>query len=152
MISLVETTIDVTTLLAKVTSPQAGAIVLFLGTTREWTDSRQTVKLQYDCYRTMALAKMRELADTAHRRWQLTECAIVHRLGEVPVGEASVAIAVSAAHRQAAFEAGQWLIDTLKQVVPIWKQEHWADGTTEWVHPGLPDDVTTKLDPSNRPL
>jgi molybdopterin synthase catalytic subunit len=152
MISLVETTIDINALLAKVTSPQAGAILLFLGTTREWTDSRQTVKLQYDCYRTMALAKMEELADTARQRWQLTECAIVHRLGVVPVGEASVAIAVSAAHRQAAFEAGQWLIDTLKQVVPIWKQEHWADGTTEWVHPGLPHDETPKLDPSNRPL
>jgi len=152
MISLVETTIDVNVLLEKVTSPQAGAIVLFLGTTREWTDSRQTIKLQYDCYRTMALAKMEELVENARRRWQLTECAIVHRLGIVPVGEASVAIAVSAAHRQAAFEAGQWLIDTLKQVVPIWKQEHWADGTTEWVHPGLPDNETRKLDPSNRPI
>jgi molybdopterin synthase catalytic subunit len=152
MIALVETTIDVNALLAQVASPQAGAIVLFLGTTREWTDSRQTVKLQYDCYRTMALAKMEELADTARRRWPLVECGIVHRLGIVPLGEASVAIAVSAGHRQAAFEAGQWLIDTLKQVVPIWKQEHWADGSTEWVHPGLPSDVTLNLNNPPPPL
>ena len=54
------------------------------------------------------------------------------------LGEASVAVAVSTPHRQDAFEAGKWLIDTLKEIVPIWKQEHWADGTTEWVHPGLP--------------
>jgi molybdopterin synthase catalytic subunit len=64
-------------------------------------------------------------------------CAIVHRLGRVEVGEASVAVAVSAAHRQPAFEAGQWLIDSLKESAPIWKRELWADGTSEWVHPGV---------------
>ena len=70
-------------------------------------------------------------------RWPLVECAIVHRLGHVELGEASVAIAVSSAHRDVAFAAGKWLIDTLKVVVPIWKKENWADGTTEWVHPGF---------------
>ncbi len=75
--------------------------------------------------------------ECSRRRWQLVECAIVHRVGHLETGEASVAVAVSTAHRQAAFEAGQWLIDTLKQVVPIWKQENWSDGTTQWVHPGL---------------
>ncbi|HQU47368.1 MAG TPA: molybdenum cofactor biosynthesis protein MoaE, partial [Pirellulales bacterium] len=67
----------------------------------------------------------------------LVECALVHRLGHLKIGEASVAAAVSSPHRQAAFEAGQWLIDTLKQSVPIWKKENWADGTHEWVHPGV---------------
>ena len=71
----------------------------------------------------------------ARRRWPIVECAMVHRLGHLLPGQASVGIAVSAAHRQEAFEAGRWLIDTLKQVVPIWKKENWADGTTEWVHP-----------------
>jgi molybdopterin synthase catalytic subunit len=83
----------------------------------------------------MAERKLAELESEAKNRWPILDCAIVHRLGRVEVGEASVAVAVSSAHRQAAFEAGQWLIDTLKQVVPIWKCEHWADGTTEWVHP-----------------
>ena len=83
----------------------------------------------------MAKLKLAELEAEARGRWPILDCAIVHRLGRVEIGEASVAIAVSSAHRQAAFEAGQWLIDTLKRVVPIWKCEHWADGTTEWVHP-----------------
>jgi molybdopterin synthase catalytic subunit len=65
------------------------------------------------------------------------ECVIVHRLGHLELGEASVAIAVSTPHRRDSFEAGQWLIDRLKEVVPIWKKENWADGTSEWVHPGI---------------
>ncbi len=85
----------------------------------------------------MARQKLIELEAEARRQWPLVDCAIVHRLGHVALGEASVAIAVSAAHRDAAFAAGKWLIDTLKVVVPIWKKENWADGSTEWVHPGL---------------
>ena len=69
------------------------------------------------------------------RRWPLRRVCIVHRIGALELGEASVAIAVSAPHRQAAFEAGKWLIDTIKEVVPIWKKENWADGTSQWVHP-----------------
>ncbi len=88
----------------------------------------------------MAERKLAELESQARERWPLVECVIVHRLGQVPLAETSVAIAVSSPHRLAAFEAGQWLIDTLKQVVPIWKQEQYADGSTEWVHPGLTHD------------
>ena len=88
-------------------------------------------------YPEMAEKKMAELEAEARRRWPVIECGIVHRLGRVGLGEASVAIAVSTPHRRDAFDAGQWLIDTLKEVVPIWKKENWADGTTEWVHPGV---------------
>ncbi len=77
-----------------------------------------------------------ELEAEARRRWPLAGCAIVHRVGRVEVGEASVAVAVSAPHRDEAFTAARWLIDTIKQVVPFWKQEHWADGASEWIHPG----------------
>jgi molybdopterin synthase catalytic subunit len=111
--------------------------VLFLGTTRGLTAGRRTVALDYECYPEMARNKLAELAAEASRRWPLAGCAVVHRLGRLEVGEASVAVAVSSAHRQAAFEAGQWLIDTLKQSVPIWKRELWADGSSEWVHPGM---------------
>jgi len=65
----------------------------------------------------------------------LIACAIVHRLGEVPIGETSVVVAVSSAHRVDAFTAAQWIMDTLKKDVPVWKQEVWTDGTTEWIHP-----------------
>lgn len=136
MIRLTDAPIDPTAVLAEVASTQAGAVVLFLGTTREMTGGRRTEWLDYECYPEMAEKKLRELEAEARRQWPLVECSIVHRLGRVGLGEASVAIAVSSPHREAAFAAGKWLIDTLKQVVPIWKQEHWADGTTEWVHPG----------------
>jgi molybdopterin synthase catalytic subunit len=117
--------------------PEAGAIVLFLGTTRELTGGRQTVALDYEAYGEMAQRKLAELEAEARRRWPVIECIVVHRLGRVPPAEASVAIAVSTPHRNDAFAAGQWLIDSLKRDVPIWKREQWADGTTEWVHPDV---------------
>lgn len=137
MIALTNQPIDSAALLAKVSSHAAGAVVLFLGTTREITGERRTVSLDYECYPEMAERKLAELEAEARRRWPLTGCAIVHRLGHLELGEASIAIAVSSPHRQQAFEAGKWLIDTIKEVVPIWKQENWADGTSEWVHPGM---------------
>jgi molybdopterin synthase catalytic subunit len=137
MIALTHEPIDTAALLDSVSSPEAGAVVLFLGTTRGTTAGRSTESLDYECYPAMAERKLAELESEARRRWPILNCGIVHRLGHLEVGEASVAVAVSTAHRQAAFEAGQWLIDTLKEVVPIWKKENWVDGTTEWVHPGL---------------
>jgi molybdopterin synthase catalytic subunit len=137
MVELTLKPIDASAILQRIVSPGAGATLLFLGTTREFTDGRRTLWLEYDCYPEMANAKLTELESEARRRWGLIDCTIVHRLGRVPIGDASVAVAVSASHRGEAFAAGQWLIDTLKTVVPIWKQEHWADGESEWVHPGV---------------
>ena len=137
MIQLTDKPIDTSALLARVRHPEAGAIVLFLGTTRELTGGRQTVALDYEAYREMAERQLAELEAEARRRWPVIECSITHRLGCVPPTEASVAIAVSTPHRSDAFVAGQWLIDSLKRDVPIWKREQWADGSTEWVHPGL---------------
>ncbi|ADB17014.1 molybdopterin biosynthesis MoaE protein [Pirellula staleyi DSM 6068] len=139
MIEITQSPIDSAQVLAAVQSTAAGAAVLFLGTTREFTHGKQTVRLAYEAYEPMALAELKKLAEKASSQWQLTAVAIVHRVGEVGLGEASVAIAVSSPHRDAAFAAGKWIIDTLKQDVPIWKQEHWSDGTTEWQHPGASD-------------
>ena len=111
--------------------------MLFLGTARATTDGRRTESLQYECYPEMAWQTLADLEAEARRQWPLVQCVIVHRLGTIAVGEVSVAIAASAAHREPAFAAGQWLIDRIKQVVPIWKKENWADGTSDWVHPGL---------------
>lgn len=141
MIALTQQPIDTAEILARVNSPQAGAVVLFLGTVRELTGQRRTLALDYECYPEMAEKKLAELEAEARRRWPLIECALVHRLGHMELGEASVAVAVSTPHRQDAFEAGKWLIDTLKEVVPIWKQENWSDGSKEWVHPGVKDDT-----------
>jgi molybdopterin synthase catalytic subunit len=84
----------------------------------------------------MAVKEIEKLASQAAAQWPLLAIAITHRLGHLEVGEASVAIALSAPHRGEAFAAGQWLIDTLKEQVPIWKKENWADGQSDWVHPG----------------
>src|SRR5437660_671683 len=122
MIDLVDQPIDTAALLELVNSPRAGAVVLFLGTVREMTGGRRTVALDYECYGEMARKKLAELEAEARRRWPIVECAIVHRLGRLQLAEASVAVAVSTPHRHDAFEAGKWLIDTLKAEVPIWKR------------------------------
>lgn len=136
MIELTHAEIDYAQLTEQVRSPQAGAVVLFLGTVREFTQGRQTVALDYDAYPEMARTQLEQLEAEARERWPIVECAISHRLGRLELGDISVAVAVSCPHRKAAFEAGQFLIDELKVRVPIWKKENWADGQTEWVHPG----------------
>lgn len=136
MIQLTNDPIDFAALTESVRSDQAGAVLLFLGTVREMTGDRRTVALDYDAYPQMAEAKMAELEAEARERWPVVHAAIVHRLGRLELGDVSVAVAVSAPHRNQAFEAGRFLIDELKVRVPIWKKENWADGSTEWVHPG----------------
>ncbi len=146
MIELTAKPIDAAALLNRTRHPEAGAIVLFLGTTRALTAGRQTVALSYETYGEMALRRLDELEAEARRRWPVLECFITHRLGEVPATEASVAIVVSTPHRADAFAAGQWLIDELKKDVPIWKREQWADGTAEWVHPGVKAEGETNIE------
>jgi molybdopterin synthase catalytic subunit len=139
MVQLVTGTISVDEALRSVADLRAGAVVLFLGTARQFTGLRATESLHYECYAEMARPKLAELEVDARQKWHLCGCTIVHRLGRVELGEASVAVAVSSPHRQDAFQAGKWLIDRIKEVVPIWKMETWADGTQEWVHPGMND-------------
>jgi molybdopterin synthase catalytic subunit len=135
MTDLTDKKIDAAALLDRVQSSAAGAVVLFLGTTREMTGGRGTESLDYEAYPEMAARKLAELETEARRRWPVIECCVVHRLGHLLPGEASVAVAVSTPHRDDAFAAGRWLIDTIKQEVPIWKRENWSDGTAEWMHP-----------------
>ena len=137
MVELTREPIDLSAVTEAVRSPECGAAVLFLGTVREMTGDKRTLRLGYDAYPAMAEAKMAELESEARRRWPVREIRLVHRLGVLELGEVSVAVAVGSPHRADAFEAARWLIDRLKEVVPIWKQEHWADGTTEWMHPGV---------------
>jgi molybdopterin synthase catalytic subunit len=137
MIEITTGPIDHATLTERVRSNQAGAVCTFLGTVRELTEGRRTALLEYEAYPEMALRKLAELEADARRRWPILDAALVHRVGRLDLGEISVVVAVSCPHRDQAFDACRWLIDTLKEVVPIWKREVWADGTEEWVHPGL---------------
>ena len=142
MIEITPNAIDTDEVLRSVTSPNCGAAVLFVGTTRQFTDDRETKTLAYECYHPMAIAKMEELRVSALAKWDIEHCSIVHRVGVVDVEAASVVVAVSSPHRVASFEAASWIMERLKQIVPIWKQEHWANGDTQWVHPQTPPDKT----------
>lgn len=124
--------IDVTALLDRVRHRDAGAIVLFLGTVRDHNYGRRVEFLEYEAYQALALREMEQVAAEAERRWPLLGIGMEHRLGHLDVGEISVAIAVAAAHRREAFEAGRFAIDTLKQTVPIWKKEIWGEGEA-WI-------------------
>jgi len=125
---IVSRRIDLAALDRAVRDRGAGAIVTFVGTTRNENAGRRVRRLEYEAFASMATKEMRRLAAEAGRRWALRRAAMVHRIGVVPVGEASVAIAVSAAHRAEAFDACRWLIDRLKELVPIWKKEHYRGG------------------------
>lgn len=131
-VALVDGPIDITALVERVRHPQAGAVVLFLGTVRDNREGRPVHHLEYEAYQAVALREMDRVAGEASRQWPVLRLAMVHRLGVLQVGDISVAIAVSAPHRREAFAAGKFAIDTLKQTVPIWKKEVWEGGEV-WV-------------------
>ena len=132
MIQIIDKKIDAAELLASVVAPEAGGIDLFLGTTRNHSKGKKVVRLEDEAYVPMALKLMQEIAAEIQKKWSINKISIVHRTGVVPVMEASVGIAVSAAHRKEAFEACRHAIDELKKRVPIWKKEIFEDGEV-WV-------------------
>ncbi|HEY2962143.1 MAG TPA: molybdenum cofactor biosynthesis protein MoaE [Pyrinomonadaceae bacterium] len=124
--------IDVGQVARRVVLPQCGATVTLDGFAREWTAGRQTKYLVYEAYEGMALSEMQRLGAEAHQRFAIAHIGIVHRTGQLEIGETSVVISVSAPHRRAAFEACEWAIKELKRTVPIWKKEVYEDGEV-WV-------------------
>lgn len=128
--------LSVTEVFAFLQEGNVGAIDIFVGTTRRFTDGKETVRLEYDTYPEMAVAELTRIGCEALERWPLERVVLIHRSGVVACGEASVIVGASAPHRSAAFEACRFLIDTLKERAPIWKKEHFADGSREWVEEG----------------
>ncbi len=128
MVALIRETIDRDALVTKLKQSADGAVVVFDGIVRDNTRGRKTLYLDYEAYEEMALGQMQKLAREAGETFPIDRVGIVHRLGRLEIGESSIVIAVTSAHRAAAFEACRWLIDTLKRTVPIWKKEHFADG------------------------
>jgi molybdopterin synthase catalytic subunit len=112
-----------------------GAVATFLGTVRDASRGRRVLYLEYEAYGGMAEREMERIVGEARGRYEISEVAIVHRVGRLEIGEASVAIAVAAPHRAAALEATRFVIDTLKRTVPIWKREHFEGGSV-WVGEG----------------
>lgn len=127
--------IDAAAVEAEVRTPAAGAVVVFLGTAREETGGRRVVKLFYEAYASMAERRLAEIAEEVRAKHGALRVALRHRVGEVPVGEASVVIAVSAAHRAQAFDACRAVLEEVKASAPLWKKEHYEDGSS-WVGTG----------------
>nr|WKN37935.1 molybdenum cofactor biosynthesis protein MoaE [Tunicatimonas sp. TK19036] len=135
-ILLTDEKLQVEDALRKVQSDRAGAVDMFLGTVRNHTQDRRVVRLDYEAYDAMAVKEMEKLAMQVCDRWPVEKIAIHHRKGTLEIGDMAVIIAVATPHRQEAFEACKYTIDTLKQTVPIWKKEIFDDGEV-WVsaHP-----------------
>lgn len=121
--------------LAWANQPECGAIATFSGVVREFSDGRPPiVAVEYDAYREHLAARLEQVAAGARKRWsEIARLALIHRLGKLEVGEASVFIAVSTPHRREAFDAARFIIDTVKTTAPIWKREYW-DGGSDWAH------------------
>jgi molybdopterin synthase catalytic subunit len=125
---LVREPIDIQSIAAGLQRPEDGAVVLFEGIVRNHSNDKNVLYLEYDAYETMALAKLEEVGSRAKSKFAIRDIAIVHRLGHLDIGECSTAIVVTSAHRGSAFDACRFAIDTIKEIVPIWKKEFYEDG------------------------
>jgi molybdopterin synthase catalytic subunit len=133
--SLVRAPIDPIAVIRAVSNPANGAVLLFLGAVRQVNDGRGVTGIDYAAYEAMAQRELDAIAGEASARFAATDVVVQHRLGELGVEEVSVAIAVGHAHRDAAYAASRFVIEELKRRVPIWKREHYIDGTREWADP-----------------
>jgi molybdopterin synthase catalytic subunit len=136
MITLSETPLDVQQIIKTATRLQAGAVNAFIGTVRDNAKGKQVLRLEYEAYESMAVAEIQKIVDAAAVKWPLQSYAISHRVGALQPGDVAVVVAVSTPHRADSFAACQYIIDTLKETVPIWKKEVLEDGE-EWIsaHP-----------------
>jgi len=133
--AVVERPLDPAALLAEVSSTASGASTLFVGTVRRVNDGKDVTGIDYTAYGPMAESEMASLVAEAAGRFGTERIVVEHRVGSLALGEASIVIAVSHARRAAAMDAQRFLIEEIKRRVPVWKREHYADGTREWVDP-----------------
>jgi molybdopterin synthase catalytic subunit len=133
--AVVDRPIDPTALIAEVRANELGAISVFIGTVRDTNDGRPVTALDYSAYTAMAESELSDIVNEAEARFGVTAIAVEHRIGALALGDVSVAIAAGHAHRSPAMECTRFVIEEIKQRVPIWKLEHYADGDREWVDP-----------------
>ncbi|TVM01841.1 MAG: molybdenum cofactor biosynthesis protein MoaE [Candidatus Brocadia sp. WS118] len=132
MIEMCEEKIDVQKVIDAAQAEDCGAVTVFLGTVRNHSRGKEIIRLEYDAYPEMAVKMIQKVVDEAKEKWDVRKAAVAHRTGILAIGEIAVAIAVATPHRQEGFEACKYIIDRLKQVVPIWKKEVAFDGET-WI-------------------
>lgn len=116
----------------RVVRPEAGAISTFIGIAREFTEGKRTLHLEYEAYVPMAVKQLERIGTEIQDKWPEARTSIAHRIGYLDISEIAVAIAVSSPHRDEAFRASRYAIERIKEIVPIWKKEHWEDGT-KWM-------------------
>ncbi len=150
--AIVREPIDTHAVLERIKRPEDGAAIAFEGVVRNNTRGRKTLYLDYEAYEEMALQQMEELAAQALAQFQIRDAAIIHRLGRLEIGEISVLIAVAGGHRGPAYEASRWLIDTLKQTVPIWKKEYFVDGAVWADGEPFPQEIPRAQGSPSRPV
>ncbi len=138
--------INIQSVIDKVVQREAGAITTFIGTVRELTDGKKTLFLVYEAYEAMAVKKLAQIGAEIEQRWQGARVAITHRVGRLDIMDVAVVIAVSTPHRADAYEANRYAIERIKEIVPIWKKEHWENGE-EWVG----NQLETVAYPSGKP-
>ena len=134
-VAILSSEIDPASLIKEVGSPQYGAISLFVGTVRELNEGRDVSAIEYSAYKSMASAELDRILDEAEARFGVSALVVEHRIGLLALGDVSVAIAAGHAHRAPALDCTRYVIEEIKKRVPIWKKEHYADGTREWVDP-----------------
>ena len=135
-VAIVARPIDTAALQAAVAGPDTGAISTFIGAVRNYNAGRSVTGIEYSAYEAMAVRELSCVADEAEAEFAGVRIAVEHRIGELAIGDASVVVVAAHAHRRMAMDACQQVIEELKKRVPIWKCEHYVDGTREWVHAG----------------
>lgn len=138
--------IQIQAVIDKVVQREAGAITTFIGTVRELTKGKKTLFLIYEAYEAMAVKKLEQIGREIEQRWEGSKAAITHRVGKLDITDVAVVIAVSTPHRADAYEANRYAIERIKEIVPIWKKEHWSDGV-EW----MGNQLETVAYPSGKP-
>ena len=141
--ALVERPIDLAAIVTEVARTSNGATLLFIGTVRDVNNGRAITGMDYTAYASMATRELTEILGEAAQQFETEDIVVEHRVGTLGLGDASVAIAVAHAHRAPAYDASRYVIEQLKQRVPIWKLEHYADGGREWVDPTTASGATT---------
>jgi molybdopterin synthase catalytic subunit len=146
LFTITDAPISIEEVVQKVIRPEAGAVTTFIGTVREFTNGKRTLFLQYEAYVSMAEKTLAQIGKEISEKWPEAKVAITHRIGKLDISDIAVVIAVSTPHRKDAYEANQYAIERIKQIVPIWKKEHWEDGT-KWVG----NQLETKAYPTGKP-
>lgn len=146
MFAITKEPISIQEIVDKVVKREIGAIDTFIGTVREFTKGKRTLYLEYDAYVSMAEKKLEQIGDEIKEKWPDATTAITHRIGRLEITDIAVVIAVSTPHRNDSFEAARYAIERIKEIVPIWKKEHWEDGQM-WIG----DQLENKAYPSGKP-